>query len=259
MIIQNETSEHLWAICTNHDDTNASLCINKVDKGKYKKGYAYCFGCSYTCQFSEKAVDAMSNKKSICRKRVPVDWHKLCRSFIKRIQEVSIRLSDDWLISISVLKSFMIGWDGEAYTFPMFDEERNTVGIQRRFTDNSKRCVSGSQLGLFLADWNVTTTKGVVVCEGLSDAAIATHLGYCGIGKPSAGFGEDLVRKYLQNIKYDGDIIIVQDNDSAGRRSRVKLQMCLTDFNTRFVVPTTDLKDFYLKNGRNNTKALLRM
>ena len=257
MEIQREDSEHLWCLCPNHDDTNASMCINKTDTGKYPKGFGYCYVCRHTINFSAETVDKMAKKKSICRKKVPVDWDCLVEHFLdnpSRIKEVN-KLAKMW--KISPPSYYYVGFDGEAIAIPMCNENEEYVGIQRRFSDGSKCCVDGSQLGLFIPD--ISHEEIVVITEGFSDAAVATHLGYFGIGKPSAGFGDEIVRKYLESIEYKGDIIIVADNDNAGLKSAYTLQHTLGCWKTKVVIPDTDLKDYYLKNGKNTTKALLRM
>ncbi len=262
MEIQREDDEYLWGTCLNpqHKDTNASLCINKTDSGKYKRGYGYCYSCGFTIQFSEEAIKKISNKKSIARKKVPVDWKSLTHTFIRegiRTGKV-FELEDEW--NIDDFYENGIGWDGEAWTMPMQDSDWNIVGINRRFPNGSKLCIHGSQLGLFLPMGGVSELyESIIVCEGFSDTAIARHLGYSSIGKPSAGFGEQIIREFLENEGYKGKIIIVQDNDSAGKRSRIKLQDALKDWETKVVVPETDLKDYYLMNGANTTRALLKM
>ncbi len=258
MEIQKEDDEYLWGTCLNpqHEDNNASLCINKVDSGKYKRGYGYCYSCGFTIQFSEEAIKKMSNKKSIARKKVPVDWLNLQYSYTERLYAVPVKPSLDWKIPLDILDMYCIGWDGQAWTFPMRDDYGSIIGMQRRFVDTTKYCVNGSQLGLFTP---ICSNKNVVITEGLSDATVATHLGYFGIGKPSAGFGEQIVRKYLENINYAGTIIIVADNDSAGVASKVKLQIALEEWDTKVIVPDTDLRQYYLDNGANTTRALLKM
>lgn len=259
MEIQREDDEYLWGTCLNpqHEDNNASLCINKTDSGKYKRGFGYCYSCSFTIQFSEEAIKKMSNKKSIARKKVPVDWDSLVNKFINNpttTVEVN-KLSHSW--GVSTLYHYRLGYDGGAITIPMWNEGCDICGILRRFKDGSKMCVHGSQLGLFLPD---VAVEKVVITEGFSDAAVATHLGYRGIGKPSAGFGEQIVRKLLESEGYKGKIIIVQDNDAAGKRSTIKLQDALKKWETKVVIPesSNDLKEYYLKNGTNTTHTFLR-
>ena len=260
MIIQKEDSEYLWIRCLNpeHEDKHASMVVNKIHKGEYPKGFGYCMSCGHILQFSEKVIDMVSNKKSICRKKKPIDWQGLQTKEYYSLEKDNIKnLALEWNIKWTYFSYYGVGTDGDSINIPMYDEESNIIGIQRRFKDGRKSCVEGSNLGLFLP--KALDERSVIITEGFSDAIIATSLGYLGIGKPSAGFGEQLVRKYLENIEYKGKIIIVQDNDGAGRRSRVKLELALKDWDIRIVIPDNDLRKYYSDNGRNTTKTLLEM
>jgi DNA primase len=258
MKVYRETSEHLWLLCPSHKDVrNPNLCVNKTDCGKYPKGFAYCFACGYTTQFSEEAVDKMSKKKSICREKRPIDWENLVNKYKLDSAPHIEYLAKQWKINYEDLLQYNAGWDGTAITFPMSNENENIIGISRRFPDGSKSCMEGSQLGLFIS---MMRGYKVVITEGFSDAAVASHLGYFGIGKPCASFGENIVRKYLENIEYNKEVIIVQDNDEAGQRSTDKLQLGLrSQWDLRIIVPEIDLKAYYLKYGFDKTVALLEL
>jgi len=202
----------------------------------------------------------MSKKKSICRKKVPIDWESLTKKFelSDLTERKSLRLTKEW--KVNSLPLYGIGWDGDAYTFPMYDADENIIGILRRFSDGTKCCVDGSQLGIFLPD---CVHPQVVVTEGFSDAAVATELGYFGIGKPSASFGEKIISNFLRKhlTSLNECVIIVQDGDDAGIKSRIKLQAELMRqgmTNIKVVAPhKSDLKDYYLKYGREQTINLL--
>lgn len=260
MKVQREDDQHLWVRCTNpkHEDSTASMCINKTDSGCYPIGFAYCYSCSYTMRFSKEAVREMSKQKSIARKKVPVDWVELNKQFISRDkkEQRSKFLAADW--GIFDLRRFEVGWDGEAFTFPMRDEGLNICGIMRRFPNSSKKCIHGSHLGLFFPlNGPLNLFSDLVICEGLSDAVIATEIGFNGIGKSSAGFGEQIIRKLLENEKYKGKVIICRDNDPAGLLSSVKLVEALKNWEIKVVVPEEDLKSEYLKYGKGHTLSLL--
>lgn len=255
MEVIKETSELLWCLCPKHNDVKTpNLAINKVEMNGKPKGYTYCFACSYTTQYSPEDVDKWSNMKAEVKTREPKDWEELQRIYERWDLEARkhLELSKAW--RVCSLPHYGIGWDGEAHTFPMFNADGNIVGIQRRFSNGKKCCVDGSKLGLFIS-FDMGGSK--VVCEGLSDAVVATELGYCGIGKPSASYGHELVRDYLKNINYQDEVIICKDDDEAGTLSAVKLQNVLTYWPTRVVAPEEDLKFHYLKYGAEKTKELL--
>jgi hypothetical protein len=260
MKVQREDEKYLWFLCHNHDDKNkGNLCVNKTDCGKYPKGYGYCFACGYIMQLAPKVVDDLSSKNTVYKDFTPIDWGKVIEYFGLH-EELSCKLrglSDTWHIQPSVLTAYQIGYDGEAITCPMRNELAQPIGIQRRFPTGKKRCIEGSKLGLFIS---LLPKENIVVTEGFSDAAIATHVGFDGLGKPSSGYGEILVKEYLDNIGYDGKVTIVQDNDNAGEQSVKKLEAALKDYTTRVIVPdmSNDLKEYYLKNGRDKTKCLIQ-
>jgi hypothetical protein len=232
------------------------MCINKVRCNGYPAGYWYCYSCGKHGEYDLKEVKMASKKARKCKRKKAVNWDKLVeeyeshRDILPKLEE----LKGEWKINVSALCDYYIGWDGEAYTVPMRDEETYIVGINRRFPDGSKCCVDGSRLGLFVPEFYYPQ---VVITEGFSDAAIAYYLGFHAIGKPSASFGELLVKKYLEKIGYKEEVVIVQDCDQAGVTSRFKLQAALRDWKIKVIVPPTDLKDYYLANGKSNTINLL--
>jgi hypothetical protein len=71
---------------------------------------------------------------------------------------------------------------GEMLAFPMYDGHGAVCGIRTRKPDGSKRAVTGSRAGVFLAGF---TGAPVVICEGPTDATAALALGFDVIGRPS--------------------------------------------------------------------------
>lgn len=152
-----------------------------------------------------------------------------------------------------------IGWDGSAWTFPMYDGSLRPVGLHRRFPDGRKVCVRGSTLGLFVPLGRTSLCSGtaggdsdksppragiggfvttkpspgglvspppsaerLLICEGASDAAAALTLGYLAVGVPSAGQGGDLVVELADRVR-PGTIVLVADLDegSVGPQGKV--------------------------------------
>jgi len=155
-----EDNEYIWLFCPNHDDKKTgNLCVNKIDSDKYPKGFSYCYACGYTTQFSEEAVDKMIGKsrfsskiKSICRKKIPIDWEKLVRIYCLSdiTEQKSWKLATKW--KVCSFGYYDVGYDynNKAITVPMRDEDEKIIVIQRRYPCGGKRCVEGSQLGLFI-------------------------------------------------------------------------------------------------------------
>lgn len=262
MRIIREDSRYLYCLCPSHNDVKTpNLLINKAEINGKPKGFGYCFCCGYRIDVPPEEVDTMSKKKTICRKTVPIDWTELDKKYRMQtfLNGKYQELEREW--NVKSLFKYGVGYDGKAHTFPMRNESGVIIGILRRFPDGHKVCIGGSQLGLFMP--NIPITQPIVIVEGVSDAAVATELGYYGIGLPSASFGEKIVRKFLTLQKYYGIIRIVPDKDDAGEKSKDRLLKELSEwesFGKTIVVnvpPHNDLKEYYLNEGKEKTIKLL--
>lgn len=152
-------------------------------------------------------------------------------------------------VSAKSLKRLCVGWDGKAYTFPMFDADGNIIGIRRRFSYGCKVCVTGSQNGLFLPD-GLTGQSPLLIVEGNSDAAAGLDLGFDTLGRPSCSGGVDLIRQFIRKHHYSL-IVIIPDNDnkpdgtnpgkSGGLRLGVALRIYCRD--VRIALPPAEYND----------------
>jgi hypothetical protein len=125
---------------------------------------------------------------------------------------------------LGALLAFEVGWRrrdqrmvegrmvaGQCWTMPERDGRERITGINRRYEDGEKRCMSGSRRGLYVPrGWR--SMAGPIFCpEGLSDAAVLVATGCCAIGRPSVRGGVDLLAELLR-----GDprpIVILGEND----------------------------------------------
>ena len=252
MDVVKEDSRFLWCLC--HGESEPSLCINKADFNGRPKGYYYCHGCGKWGNVSPEWVDMVSKRKTICRKKNPIDWVSLNKLYqlTDLTERRSERLAKEW--NVNCLPQYGIGWTGSAYSFPMRNEDGDIVGIMRRFPNGEKICVPGSHLGLFIPD---SLNTQVVITEGLSDAAVATECGFFGLGKPSASFGELLITKFVTTNKIDR-VVIVPDPDEAGKKSAEKVKKALTSLCECVTIKTEmDLRSYYKEFGRENAIKLL--
>lgn len=254
-----EDDRYLWCLCPNHNDVNTpNLCFNKTESNGKPKGYGYCYACGYRVDIPPEEVDKISKLKTICRKTVPINWVKLNEQYHMKtfISGKYHELEQQW--DVKSLFKYGIGYDNEAHTFPMRNESGAIIGILRRFPDGHKVCIEGSQLGLFLPNMQITSV--IVIVEGASDAAVATELGYYGIGLPSASFGHALVRKFLEDWNYYGKVLIVADADEAGKKSALKMKKFLTNKFEYGIIQMEkhgDLREHYLNEGKDETIKLL--
>lgn len=207
----------------------------------------------------EEIVAVPKRKKAATRKLTTDECRKLHDQYnehkqvVPKLKELATELRIEWW---SLLR-LQVGWDGDAYTFPMRDESGRICGFQRRFPNRSKFFVPGSRMGLFMPA--VITQRAVVyVCEGATDTAAALHLGLHAIGRPNCRVGDSTV---LSMLKACGatHAVVVADNDKpdqlgrrAGQDGAMRLsEKLLHDIERVTVVAPVDCKDLcdYVTQG----------
>jgi hypothetical protein len=259
-----ETSKFLICLCPRHPDNNIpNFYVNKCEHKGHPKGFGYCFACGFVKQYSSEFVDSMSKKKTKpFREQQPIDWVNLHQSLIE-YPEATKHLSElarEWKINVWTLFKYEVGWTGNAYTIPMYIPKKGIVGIQLRYPDGSKSCIEGSQLGIFCP--LISNNPPIIITEGFSDAAVATDLGYFGMGLPSAQIGHSFAQDWLVDNKVTS-VTIVSYNDRAGQKSSLKMKkLCEQkgiDAHIVMAEDYKDLRDFYMSNGREKTVNFLKI
>jgi hypothetical protein len=146
-----------------------------------------------------------------------IDWKTICSAF--EINENNRQGAGTWLseslkIPLPFLEMFGLGWSEghKSFTFPMFDHDRNIVGVRLRKLNGEKRAIRGSRDGLFLPYFDFV--EPILVTEGPTDACALTSVGFATIGRPSCLGGVEIVAKMAHNK----NIVIVSDKDSPGRK-----------------------------------------
>lgn len=167
-------------------------------------------------------------------------------------------------VSAESLNRLDVGFDGAAYTFPMFDAGRQVIGIRRRFPNGRKICVKGSRNGLFLPD-GLSGVGMLLIVEGNTDTAAGLDLGFDTIGRPSCSGGADLVRRFVRKNSYS-QLVIIPDNDdkpdgtnpgaSGGLRLAAVLRLHCRD--VRIVLPPAECNDLrgWLSAGLKRAELL---
>jgi putative DNA primase/helicase len=99
----------------------------------------------------------------------------------------------------------------------------------------------GSERGLIYQHPLSKTDKPVVVVEGATDTLAAMDMGYTAVGRPSADSGG----KWLQGLLRGRDVIIVGENDDAGRKGMEKMFLLLKGVcaSVKKVLPPAKHKD----------------
>ena len=219
--IQYISGNRAWCYCLFHkDNKRPNLCIS-LDEQYY--GKYLCWACGAKGKLSNKQMEELVlSKKKRRTKPVPINWESLSQKYFKNLGVIdTIKLMNLWDVESSALHQFRAGWDGEAYTFPMYNMIGSGLcitGIQRVWLDGRKKAVHGSQLGLFVpSDDNV-----IFIVEGISDAVVVYNLGFDVIGKPCATYGDKVIKELLLASDIHS-VVIIPDNDEAGKKSTIGL------------------------------------
>ncbi len=161
-------------------------------------------------------------------------------------------LSQQLGVSSQSLKRLNVGWDGEAYTFPMSSAQGRIIGIRRRFPNGRKISLIGSETGLFVPT-GLAGSELLFICEGPTDTAAALDLGFAAIGRPNCNSKIDMIVEYCRGCS---EIIIIGDNDKAGRDGAKRLAdtLVLHCHSVKIIYPPDGTKDLrqWLQTGLTN-------
>ena len=119
------------------------------------------------------------------------------------------RLGELLGVSVRSLMRLRAGFDGAAWTFPMFTGMGELIGARRRYENGKQKSVAGTHTGLFVP--TDITTDDLFVVEGSSDLATLLDMGFDGVGRPSCSGGTEYIQAYLGIFRRN--VIIVSDND----------------------------------------------
>lgn len=264
LVVKDETNRFIFALCQFHDESKGSLCINRVPNKTKPKGYWYCFGCKAHGEITPQEVDSIVVETGA--QALPtenVDLSVLQQEYWTReFQEDHAKnLAFRWDVSVEFLHEIGVGWDGQAWTIPFYNADYRIVGIQRRFPNGFRCAVSGGTLGLVLPT-TLASSDELVVCEGASDLVTSLYLGFQGIAKPNALVGKELVYAWLKKHRpMWKKVVIIADNDEAGKRGAEETQRHIDSEGTRsdIYIPTQkDFRDDVKKYGQEEVKSNLK-
>ena len=145
----------------------------------------------------------------------PINWSLLDQIYRSKLTACENQL--ELGLTPSTLAEYGMGWNEEAWTFPMKDHTGQIIGIQRRYVNGFKATVEGGTPGIFIPNTLILTHNILVVCEGLSDAATAFELGFASVGKYNYSVGNEIVPKLVAGLSGLGIVIVVGDPDRDGR------------------------------------------
>jgi len=254
-------------VCGKHDwclvsaDKSAAICA-RIEQGSVKRsgdaGWLHLFDRTSDCQFPNSNFQLKKRNHPGLMATPPskggeqkIDFGKLAEAYRRRASERQVRfLATSLGVTTASLERLDVGWDGEAFCFPMKDENGVVVGIRRRFGNGRKVCVPGSQNGLFIPS-GIEQAVTLVITEGPTDCGAALDLGWAAIGRPNCDSKIAVTCRYVRRRA----AVIVADRDSAGMRGARKLYEALDAAGSavRIIMPPAgykDLRQWKQKGGR---------
>jgi len=185
-------------------------------------------------------------------------------------------------VSVESLEELRVGVWGEGErefaTFPIWDWDRNIIGIITRMSSGKKLCIKGSKnSGLFYAlSWD-KTNDCIFIPEGPSDVAAFLSAGLTAIGRPNNTGGVEQLKRILKPVMGKRRIVVVGENDAKPEK-RGTLDGCPEDcegcgycspglfgakwvagkLGVSYIMPPKGYKDFraYWKSGSVWTDSL---
>ena len=153
-----------------------------------------------------------------------------------------------------------VGSNGESLIFPMFDEHRTVIGLQRRYEGGRKDCITGSKAGVFWPLYNTFAGPFILITEGVSDCIAALKLGYEALGRYNCNSPDDIILGILQRYKLPIPVIIA-DNDKAGIEGAKVLARKILDIKRPVAIiipPCKDLKEWVKIASRQEIVAQIK-
>ena len=228
--------------CTYSDDGQIAICARVSDGAKKRVGDA---GWLHILEPGSKPTGRPIRRYEPHLFRDFTDTNAAFEAAITdgQITELSRSLG----VSVKSLRRLNIGWDGEAYTFPMRSEKRKIIGVRRRFMDGRKFAVRGSTNALFIAD-GLSEAGELFICEGPTDCAAALDLGFDAIGRPNCDSRIDMTVQFAKGRK----VTVVSDRDKPGIEGAKKLARRLIKHcpEVMIMVPPEGIKD--LRQWKNS-------
>jgi len=255
------TKKNLCPICNKPDwclaaeDGSAAIC-QRIEQGSVKR----CGDAGWLHLLKDRHD---SHKRHTIISRISIDFGNR-KNFKKLAELYKQQLTKDrlfWLskrlnLSAESLIKLNVGWDGNAFTFPMSNVDGRVIGIRRRFPNGAKVSVKGSKTGLFIPT-DLSHENVLLICEGPSDTAAALDLGFSAIGRPNCN---SLIKMTASAVKGHKDIVIVGDNDLAGKTGAERLAkyLALRCSTVRIIYPSDRIKDLrdWLRAGLTHDELL---
>lgn len=229
-------AEHdkVWCYCVYHKDTvRPNLSISLLDRyyGRYK-----CWACPAEGYLTKKQMNELNLSNVVYkndRHNLHTLWTQFNDSCYKNLQKfplLKLGLAKELNVSIKSLDDWLVGYDGGSFTVPMIREdlseyrrERGLCGVQRRLPNGSKRCVTGSCLGLMYPRRYIGEYY-IFICEGFSDGISVWDLGLQSIARYNCWHTEGIKDLFDGILEAAETIVIIPDNNAVGMDGAERLK-----------------------------------
>lgn len=231
--------------CLLAEDGGAAICA-RISDGAVKR----CGDAGWLHILDDRSRRPSRTLTSRVRADARGDFGRLACEYERRLTPDKLAsVSQSLGISTESLKRLRIGWDGDAYTFPMRDSDGRVIGLRRRFPDGFKCAMRGSKSGLFVPV-DLAGDRRLLVCEGTTDTAAALDLGFDAVGRPNCN---SRIAMTARAARGRTEIVVVADADDVGERGAMKLADALVlHFScVKVIVPPDGVKDLraWLQGG----------
>jgi len=237
--------------CLYSEDGTAAICA-RIEEGSKKRcgeaGYLHILKADNPASLKLRRT---SRPVRPPRQAKDFNFAKLAKQYQDRMSQRQVR----WLgaslgITPKSLQRLCIGFDGNAFCFPMRDENMRIIGIRRRFGDGNKKALVGSCNGLFIPT-GLSNDKPLFITEGPTDCAAALDLGFEAIGRPNCDSKIEMTVRFAKGRK----IVVICDNDSPGRSGAKKLAKKLINHcpEVKIICPPVagmDLREWHTLQGK---------
>lgn len=262
----------IWCYCYAHEDLrrpNLSVSITPNYYGRYK-----CWACGVGGYMTFNQMKQLIQTKKptlgyIEQDNKIIKWHvfiQKCQKNLQRLPLIKMSLAKQLNISCNSIDKWSIGYDGSAFTVPMYhddlaqyDTTNHICGVHCRFPDGSKKNVKGSKLGYIYARGEPIYGT-LFMCEGFSDAISIYDLGFQSIARPNWEYTEGLINQ-LRNM-CDYNIVIIPDNNEVGIKGAYKVQQLLTKERWPYGIfrfkEATDIRELIQIRGKDYVKKCLQ-
>lgn len=201
---------------------------------------------------------------------LPIKFHKNLMQSSGTIRDI---IRDKRGITDATLSRFLIGWDNERVTIPIYDEYNELVNIRRykwnSYEDGAKMTSYEDNLGNTYGEDRIygienlynEDIKEILWCEGEWDRLVAEQLG---IPTCTTTAGADNFRsEWFKLIKKKKRIYICYDNDEPGKRATAYMLDSLRNDIEIYVVnwpkdwrEKGDISDIIVKDGYDKEKFM---